>query len=139
MPQGAGDSGHMVALDQSEVLFPVLQSSLAHLFSGKRQVEILLSLGYQKHQLVVLINQYDSKNAPITLETFKEKLGVSELHPLPSDIKLVNQAVAKATPLLDVSKTGALAKSLSALAQQLWPQSAAPVAKLGLRGLFKSK
>jgi pilus assembly protein CpaE len=129
----------MVALDQSERICLVLQSSLAHLFAGKRLVDILLSLGYSSSQFQVLMNQYDAKRAPITLETFKEKLGVSNLHVLPGDEKFVSQAVAKAAPLQQIAASSPLSKSLQQLTADWWPKAEVPMARRSLLNRLKSK
>jgi pilus assembly protein CpaE len=129
----------IVALDQSERICLVLQSSLAHLFGGKRLVDILQSLGYSSSQFQVLMNQYDAKRAPITLDTFKEKLGISTVHVLPGDEKFVSQAVAKASPLQVVAANSPLSKGLSQLTAEWWPREDVPVAKRSLLKLLKSK
>lgn len=130
------DQLSMEVLDQSETICTVLQADLPHLYAGKHLVDILLSLGYDRSHLLLLLNQYDPKNVAINLETFKEKLGVSHGYTLPADIKHVSQAVMQAKPLIDIAKSGPLAKALASLSSQLWPSANAADSKPARRGLF---
>lgn len=132
------DQLSMEVLDQSETICAVLQSELPHLYAGKHLVDILLSLGYERSQLLLLLNQYDAKNSTIGLDTFKEKLGVSRGYILPADAKHVGPAVMQAKPLSDISSSAPLSKAVAGLVAELWP-SATASGKPTRRGLFGYK
>ena len=127
----------ILALDQSFAIAVVLRQTIPHLHSGRRLLEILLELGYASGKVRLIVNQYD-KRAQLTLAKLEETLGARAAHRLPRDDKHASQAVDHGTPLLTIAKNCALAQSLNAIADSLWPRPD-PAGKSVLRRLFASK
>ena len=111
----------MLALDRSSDIGVVLRQSIPHLHTGRRLVDILRELGYSSSKLRALINEYD-KSASVDIGTLENALGVRIAHRLPRDDKLAGQAVEQGLPLLEVARSGALASSIGAFADLLWPK-----------------
>jgi pilus assembly protein CpaE len=127
----------ILALDQSYAICVVLRQTIPHLHAGRRLLEILLELGYSTSKVRLILNQYD-KHAQLSAATLEETLGMRAAHRLPRDDKHAHLAVDHGTPLLQVAKNSALAQSLNAFADLLWPQADA-AGKSVLRRLFASK
>ncbi|MGG1948618.1 AAA family ATPase [Trinickia sp. NRRL B-1857] len=131
------DPVSMLALDRSSDIGVVLRQSIPHLHTGRRLVDILRELGYPGTKLRLLLNEYD-KSATVDIDTLEQALGLRIAHRLPRDDKHAIQAVDQGAPLLEVAKASALAKSIDALADLLWPQQTETATSMFSR-LFASK
>jgi pilus assembly protein CpaE len=113
------DATTLPALDKSETIFIVLTQMFPHLYAGKRLVEILTELGYDKSKLSVIANRYD-KNARIDGATLHEALGIPVAHTLPADDKAAELALNQGAPLETATKSSALAQELDKIAEGYW-------------------
>ncbi|TKC92598.1 pilus assembly protein CpaE [Trinickia terrae] len=127
----------MLALDQSYAICAVLRQTIPQLHAARRLLRILLELGYPSGKVRLLVNQYD-KSAQLSLATLEETLAVRAAHLLPRDEKHADLAVNHGAPLLTIAKNSALAQSLAALGEQLWPQPET-ASKSVLKRLFAPK
>jgi pilus assembly protein CpaE len=125
------------ALDHSDLIFPVVQSSVPHLRAGQRLLHLFQSLGYPADRVRVLINRHD-KRGHIALKAVEDVLGVKASKLLPNDSSAVIDSVNQGMPVLKQHKNSAISKSLAELADSLAP---APKAASGavLTRLFRSK
>ena len=115
----------------------VLRQTIPHLHTGRRLVDILRELGYPGTKLRLLLNEYD-KSATVDIDTLEQALGLRIAHRLPRDEKHAIQAVDQGAPLLEVAKASALARSIDALADLLWPAQTEVATSMFSR-LFASK
>jgi pilus assembly protein CpaE len=113
------DATTLPALDKSETIFIVMTQMFPHLYAGKRLVEILTELGYDKSKLSVIANRYD-KNARIDGATLHEALGIPVAHTLPADDKAAELALNQGAPLETATKSSALAQELDKIAEGYW-------------------
>lgn len=127
----------MLALDRSSDIGVVLRQSIPHLHTGRRLVDILRELGYSSSKLRVFINEYD-KSASVDVATLESALGVRIAHRLPRDDKHAAQAIEQGMPLLEVARSSALATSIDAIADALWPKPLDATVSIFSR-LFTSK
>lgn len=127
----------MLALDRSSDICLVLRQSIPYLHTGRRLVDILRELGYPTSKLRAVLNQYD-KSASVDARTLEQALNVRAAHRLPRDEKHAEQAIEQGAPLLEVARSCALAQSIDALADVLWPKPVAATTSVFSR-LFASK
>ncbi|HEY3598881.1 MAG TPA: AAA family ATPase [Paraburkholderia sp.] len=125
------------ALDQSEAICIVLQQTIPHLHASRRLLDILGELGYARGKTRLIVNHYD-KREQVGLEAIEHTLGEKPAHLLPHDEKSARHAVNQGVPLFSVAKSGALTRSIDALATVLCPPQEAPARRI-LRRLFASK
>jgi pilus assembly protein CpaE len=125
------------ALDHSDLIFPVLQSSVPHLRAGKRLLELLQSLGYPGERVRILLNRHE-KRGRIDLKTVESVIGARIYKAVPNDARPVLDSVNQGVPVVKQHKSSPISKSLGELAESLAP---APTAASGtaLTKLFRSK
>ncbi|MFX1716234.1 AAA family ATPase [Paraburkholderia sp. A1RO-5L] len=110
----------IVALDQSECIFPVLQLSLPYLRAGRRLLEIFRSLGYRNDKLRVLVNRYEKKG-PVGLPELEKALGLRVSSVIPEDNASVSASINQGVPILRLAKSSSVAKGLNELMRSLSP------------------
>jgi pilus assembly protein CpaE len=125
------------ALDHSDLIFPVLHSSVPHIRAGQRLLQLFGSLGYPAERVRVLVNQYD-KRGQIALKTVEDVIGARISKVLPNDAKPVIDAVNQGVPVLKQHKNSPISKSLTELADSLAPAPKGS-GNTGLTKLFRSK
>ncbi|MGO4306754.1 AAA family ATPase [Cupriavidus sp. RAF12] len=124
----------IMVLDHSNLIYAVLQLNLSYLRAGRRMRDICHSLGYHAERLRLVINRHD-KHAPIDLRTMEECFGIRASHVLPHDPGPVRDAANQGVPVLQLAESSAIARALSDMARQLYPE-AAPRRDSLLRKLF---
>jgi pilus assembly protein CpaE len=108
------------ALDHSDLIFPVLRSSVPHIRAGQRLMHLFQSLGYPAERVRVLVNQYD-KRGQIDLKTVEDLIGAKVSKVLPHDARPVLDSVNQGVPVLKLQKNSPISKSLAELADGLAP------------------
>jgi len=125
------------ALDHSDLIFPVLHSSVPHIRAGQRLLQLFQSLGYPAERVRVLVNQYD-KRGQIALKTVEDVIGARISKVLPNDAKPVIDAMNQGVPVIKQHKNSPISKSLAELADSLAPASKGSGSTV-LTKLFRSK
>jgi len=115
------------ALDNADVIYPVMQLSLPFIRDGKRLLSAFRSLDYAPQKIRVLVNRY-SKSGEITLKDLEDSLGVKVYRTLPNDYDRVSKSINQGVPVSKLAHGSAIAKSLRELAHDLVavPQASAP-------------
>jgi pilus assembly protein CpaE len=125
------------ALDHSDVIFPVLHSSVPHIGAGQRLLQLFQSLGYPGERVRVLVNQHD-KRGQIALKTMEDVIGAKISKVLPNDVRAVLDSVNQGVPVIKQHKNSPISKSLAELAESLAPAPRAS-GTTRLTKLFRSK
>jgi pilus assembly protein CpaE len=120
------DIGHSVnpvsifALDHSDLIFPVLRSSVPQIRAAQRLLDLFRSLGYPAERQRILVNQYE-RRSQIGLDKLEAVLGAKVWKVLPQDAGPVLDSVNQGVPVLKLHKGSAIAKSVTGLADSLVP------------------
>jgi len=125
------------ALDHSDLIFPVLQSSVPHIRAGQKLLGLLQSLGYPGERVRVLLNRHE-KRGRIDLKTVEGVIGVKVYNALPNDARPVLDAINQGVPVIKQHKNSPISKSLAELAETLAPAPKASGNTM-LTKLFRSK
>ena len=110
------------ALDRAHNIFLVVQMLLPYLRNANRMMTVFRSLGYAQDKVELLVNRY-WKNGDIGLDDLRASLGVTKMRVIPNGYKDVAKAINQGEPLVTVSKSSAVVKAISELAQSLLPKT----------------
>jgi pilus assembly protein CpaE len=106
------------ALDQADMIFPVLQETLPFIRDSKRLVHTLLSLGYAKEKIHLLLNRHE-KSSDIKLKDVETALDMAVFKTIPNSYEAVTTSVNQGIPIYKVDKHDPVTKALLELSQQL--------------------
>jgi pilus assembly protein CpaE len=123
------------ALDHSNFIFLVMQTTLPCIRSAKRLISIFKSLGYNKDKVKLIINRYD-KGSDIQIKDVELTSGMEVFAMVPNSYHYVSSSVNQGIPILNVAKHNPVATALYEITQKFVP--GAQVKKVGwLFGLFQ--
>lgn len=106
------------ALDNADLIYPVLQLALPDIRDGRRLLDIFRSLGYRRDNIRLIVNRYE-KGGKLHLVDLESTLGADVVHTIPNDYVAVTDSVNQGVPLLQQSQNSAAAKSLVLLVDQI--------------------
>jgi pilus assembly protein CpaE len=106
------------ALDNSDVIYPVLQLALPYIRDGRRLLDIFRSLGYRREKTRLVVNRYE-KGSKLGLPDLVTVLGAEVAHTIPNGYDVVTDSVNQGIPVLKLARHSGVAKSLVDFAQQL--------------------
>lgn len=115
------------ALDQADMIFPVLQTTLPYIRDGKRLLAVFRSLDYAKEKVHLVVNRHE-KNGEISLNDLEKSYGTKDMRTIPNHYEAAAASVNQGVPILKLSRTSPVSKALQAFATTLAGE-AAPVAK----------
>jgi pilus assembly protein CpaE len=106
------------ALDNSDVIYPVLQLALPYIRDGRRLLDIFRSLGYPRNKTRLVVNRYE-KGSKLGLTDLVTALGAEVAHTIPNGYDVVADSVNQGIPVLKLARSSGVAKSLIDFAEQL--------------------
>lgn len=106
------------ALDQSDVIFPVMQLTLPFIRDAKRLMDVFHSLEYSRDKIKLLVNRYE-KTSEIRLEDVEQTLNAKVFKTLPNSFKAVAASVNQGIPINKLAHGNPVSKSLLELAHAL--------------------
>ena len=112
------DALSLRALDSADAIYPVLQLALPDIRDGRRLLDIFRSLGYPGERLRLIVNRYE-KGGRLRLADLEQALGAAVVHTVPNDYLAATDSVNQGIPLLQLSRTSAVARSLADLVEQV--------------------
>jgi pilus assembly protein CpaE len=112
------DTVSIRALDNADLIYPVLQLALPDIRDGCRPLDIFRSLGYRREHIRLIVNRYE-KGGRLRLTDLESALGAEVLHTVPNDYVAVTDSVNQGVPLLRQAYSSAAARSLLRLAGQI--------------------
>lgn len=98
------------ALDNADVIQPVLQLALPYIRDGRRLLDIFRSLGYSREKIRLIVNRYDA-GGNLRLADLEAVLGKVE-YTVPNSYAPVSDSINQGVPILRLARHGAVAKSL---------------------------
>jgi len=112
------DAMSLRALDNADAIYPVLQLALPDIRDGRRLLDIFRSLGYPLENTRLIVNRYE-KGGKLRLQDLQSALGAEVLHTIPNDYLAVTDSVNQGVPVLQLSRSSAVARSLAELVELL--------------------
>lgn len=110
------DAISLRALDQSDTIHPVLQLALPDIRDGRRLLDIFRSLGYSAERIRLIVNRYE-KGGKLRLVDLEQALGADVMHTVPNDYLSATDSVNQGIPVLQLSRSSAVARSLGELVE----------------------
>jgi pilus assembly protein CpaE len=118
------DVGHSLdavsirALDQVDMIFPVMQATLPYVRDGKRLLGIFRSLDYRKDKIHLIVNRYE-KSSEIRLDDMKTAYGTGIFRTIPNHYTAAAASVNQGVPILKLAKGSPISKALQEFAHTL--------------------
>ena len=112
------DAISLRALDQADTIHPVLQLALPDIRDGRRLLDIFRSLGYPSERTRLIVNRYE-KGGKLRLMDLEQALGAEVVHTVPNDYLSATDSVNQGIPVLQLSRSSAVARSLAELVEQV--------------------
>ena len=110
------DAISLRALDNADSIYPILQLALPDIRDGRRLLDIFRSLGYPIEHIRLIVNRYE-KGGKLRLQEVQSALGAEVLHTIPNDYMAVTDSVNQGVPVLQLSRSSAVARSLTELVE----------------------
>lgn len=95
----AMDAVAIQALDMADVVYLVLDNTMASVRDAKRLVKLFRSLGYADDKLRMLVNRYDSHGF-VDLKSIEEAVGLPVVQTLPPQWAAVSESISLGQPLV---------------------------------------
>ncbi|MES2129182.1 MAG: AAA family ATPase [Pseudomonadota bacterium] len=112
------DAVSVRALDQADIIFPVLQTTLPYIRDGARMLDVFRSLDYRKDKIKIIVNRHE-KGGEITLRDL-EKAYDTRIHmTVPNHYDAAANSVNEGVPILKLAKTSPISKVLLRFAHEL--------------------
>jgi pilus assembly protein CpaE len=112
------DAISLRALDQADTIYPVLQLALPDIRDGRRLLDIFRSLGYANERIRLIVNRYE-KGGKLRLTDLEQALGADVVHTVPNDYLSATDSVNQGIPVLQLSRSSNVARSLGELVEMV--------------------
>ena len=112
------DAISLRALDQADTIYPVLQLALPDIRDGRRLLDIFRSLGYPNERTRLIVNRYE-KGGKLRLTDLEQALGADVVHTVPNDYLSATDSVNQGIPVLQLSRSSNVARSLAELVEMV--------------------
>ncbi len=106
------------ALDHADNIFVVMQQTLPFIRDTKRLIKILLSLGYPKAKVNLLINRCE-KAGDIDVHDVEATLEMRVYERIPNSYVAVSASVNQGVPIIKISRHDPVSKSLDEMVHRL--------------------
>lgn len=125
----------ILALDQSDYIFPIIQQSLPYLRNGPRLLGLFNMLGYPNKKIRILVNRHVD-NA-ITVGAIESSLGQPVSYLVPNNFDVVNESINQGVPVLKLARncnvTKALIEIVNNFTDVIKPESSSIIRRLFVR------
>lgn len=122
------------ALDNSDLIYPVLQQSLPYLRNGRRLLDIFSSLGYRRDKIELTLNRFES-SASVTVAEMERVLDLRVMHRVPNNYDVAVDSINQGVPVLQLARSSSISKSLAEWVNRLVDINA-PTAGSIIRRIF---
>ncbi len=100
------------ALDNSDLIFPVLQQSLPYLRNTRRLLDIFTTLGYRRDKIQLTLNRYDNSST-LTVSELERVLDLRVAYRIPNNYDVANESINQGVPVLQLARSSSISKSLA--------------------------
>ena len=112
------DAVSVRALDQADMIFPILQATLPYIRDGKRLLQVFRSLDYRKDKIHLIVNRH-SNNGDIRLRDCEQAYGMELFRTIPNHYEAAAASVNQGVPILQLHRTSPISKALQEMARTL--------------------
>lgn len=130
------DAVSVRALDQSDMIFPVLQTTLPYVRDVKRLLDVFRSLDYQREKIFPIVNRHE-KSSEIKLNDLETAFNCAIFMTIPNQYEVAAASVNQGIPILKLAKNSSISKSLQDYAKLVTGQ-AGTVSQGWFARMFKS-
>lgn len=109
------------ALDRAHRIYPVLQAGLPSIRNANKLLAVFKSLGYPASKTELIVNRFE-KAGEIGFSEMQRSLSSAPLLTVPDSYKEVNASINRGVPLVEISRTNPVSKSLADFALSLNPR-----------------
>ena len=113
------------ALDQADMIFPVLQTTLPYIRDGKRLLDVFHSLDYPMEKIHLVVNRHD-KGSEISVYDLVTAYGSDVYMTVPNHYEAAAASVNQGIPVLQLAPASPITRALQEFARRL--SGAAPIA-----------
>ena len=113
------------ALDQADMIFPVLQTTLPYIRDGKRLLDVFRSLDYPMEKVHLVVNRHD-KGGEISVLDLVNAYGSDIYMTVPNHYEAAAASVNQGIPVLQLAPASPITRALQEFARRL--SGAAPIA-----------
>ena len=103
------------AMDQADLIFPVLQLTLPFVRDAKRLLRALAGLGYGKEKLRLIVNRHE-KRGEVGVEDAERVLGIESFMTVPNSFTTVAASINQGVPISKLAPRDPVAKALREMA-----------------------
>jgi pilus assembly protein CpaE len=106
------------ALDNADLIFPVMQFTLPFIRDARRLLEVFRSLGYEREKVHLIVNRFE-KGGEIRMEDVERTLGQTVFWTIPNSFRAVAASVNQGIPINKLSKNNPVTRSLNDMGKAL--------------------
>jgi pilus assembly protein CpaE len=117
------DAVSVRALDQADMIFPILQLTLPYIRDGKRLLSVFRSLDYPKDKIHLIVNRY-AASGEIRLSDCEEAFGTRMFKTIPNHYEAAAASVNQGVPVLQLAKASPISRALQEMARTLVGETA---------------
>lgn len=104
------------AMDQAEMIFPVLQLTLPFVRDAKRLLHALAGLGYGKEKIRLVVNRHE-KRGEVAVEDAERALGHEVFVTVPNSFTTVAASINQGVPIAKLAPRDPVARALREMAE----------------------
>jgi pilus assembly protein CpaE len=112
------DSVSVRALDQADMIYPILQTTLPYIRDGKRLLGVFRSLDYSRDKVKLIVNRHE-KNGQIKLSDLEAAYGTQIFMTIPNHYDAAAASVNQGVPVQKLAPSSPLSKALADFAHDL--------------------
>ena len=112
------DAVSVRALDQADMIYPILQTTLPYIRDGKRLLGVFHSLDYSNEKISLIVNRHE-KNCQIKLADLEGAYGTRITLTMPNHYEAAAASVNQGVPILKLAPLSPLSKALAEMAREL--------------------
>ena len=110
------------ALDQADMIFPIIQMTLPYIRDGKRLMDTFSHLDYPKNKIHLVVNRFN-KGSDIQIHHIEQTLGTKVFHIIPNHFEAVASSVNQGIPIVQLAPKSPVSKALHEWGELLVDQS----------------
>jgi pilus assembly protein CpaE len=112
------DAVSINAMDQADMIFPVMQATMPFIHYGKQLLTVFRSLDYRKDKIHLIVNRYGN-GGEISLQDMKTAYNTNIYKIIPNDFKLAEASINQGVPVLKLDPRNPTSKAIGLLAKGL--------------------
>jgi len=106
------------ALDQADMIFPILQTTLPYIRDGKRLLNAFRSLDYPKDMIHLIVNRHEN-GGEIRLKDLDAAYGTKIFRTVPNHYEAAAASVNQGVPILKLAKNSPVSRALQEFSRSL--------------------